>query len=161
MSPDQTAESLTAQFGEAIQDVVRFRGEVTAVVPADRMVEVATFCRDSLGYSYLSDVSAVDWLDRSPRFDVVYHILSIEHWSRFRLKELVNDGAKPPTLIPVWPGANWAEREVWDLFGIEFDGHPELLRLLLPEGWIGFPLRKDYPQSQITLPRPKVDKVIE
>jgi NADH-quinone oxidoreductase subunit C len=66
-----------------------------------------------------------------------------------------------PSVIPLWPSANWAEREVWDLFGIEFEGHPDLRRIMMPEGWIGHPLRKDYAQTQITLPRPKVDKTVE
>jgi NADH-quinone oxidoreductase subunit C len=122
---------------------------------------VCRYCHDELGYNYLSDVSATDWLDRRPRFDVVYHIMSLSDWTRFRLKVQVNEGEAVPSVIPVWRGANWGEREVWDLFGIEFADHPDLRRLLLPEGWIGFPLRKDFPQSQIALPRPKADKVLE
>jgi NADH:ubiquinone oxidoreductase subunit C len=79
-------------------------------------------------------------------------------WSRLRLKVQVQDGQPAPTVTSVWPAANWPEREVWDLYGIEFAGHPDMRRILMPDGWIGFPLRKDYPQSQITLPRPKTDK---
>jgi NADH-quinone oxidoreductase subunit C len=91
----------------------------------------------------------------------VYHIAIVPDTVRFRLKVHTNDGETVPSLISVWPAMNWGEREVWDLFGIEFDGHPDLRRFLMPEGWIGFPLRKDYAQTQIALPRPKSDKVDE
>lgn len=161
MTPTETAEALQQRFGEAIGDVVAFRGEVTAVVARESLVDVCRVCKDQLGYDYLSDVSCVDWLDRRPRFDVVYHLTSLKHWIRFRLKVQVDPGQSVPTVIPVWAAANWAEREVWDLFGVEFEGHPDLRRLLMPEGWIGHPLRKDFPQTQISLPRPKADKVIE
>jgi NADH-quinone oxidoreductase subunit C len=161
VTPAETAETLKQRFGEVVRDVVHFRGEVTALVDREKLVEVSRVCKDELGYNYLSDVSCVDWLDRQPRFDVVYHLTSLVHWSRFRLKVQVNEGESIPTVIPVWAAANWAEREVWDLFGVEFEGHPDLRRLLMPEGWIGHPLRKDYPQTQISLPRPKSDKVLE
>ena len=158
MTPGETAEALRERFGDAIGDVVHFRGEVTAVASRDSIVDVATYCRDELGYDFLSDLTCVDWLDRSPRFDVVYHLTSLKHWVRFRLKVQVDEDQSVPTVIPVWAAANWAEREVWDLFGVEFDGHPDLRRLLMPDGWQGHPLRKDFPQSQIALPRSKVDK---
>jgi len=161
VSPEETSEALRARFGDSVLDVVHFRGEVTALIQRDLIVEVAGYCRDELQYNYLSDVTATDWLDRRPRFDVVYHLTSLEHWNRFRLKVQVDDGQQVPTVIPVWRAANWGEREVWDLFGVEFEGHPDLRRLLLPEGWIGHPLRKDYPQTQIALPRPKSDKVLQ
>lgn len=161
MSPEETAGALSSRFGDAVREVIRFRDEVTTLIDRNRLVEVATHCRDELGYNYLSDVSATDWLDRAPRFDVVYHLTSFLHWNRFRLKVQVDDGERVPTVIPVWRAANWGERELWDLFGIEFDGHPDLRRLLLPDGWIGHPLRKDYPQTQIALPRPKSDKVLK
>lgn len=161
MTPDETGRSLQERFGDAILDVVTFRGEVTATVDRAQLADICLFMRDELHYNFLSDISAVDWLARVPRFDVVYHLTSLEYWIRFRLKVQVDDGELVPTVIPVWAAANWAEREVWDLFGMEFDGHPDLRRLLLPDGWIGHPLRKDFPQSSITLPRPKVDKTLE
>jgi NADH-quinone oxidoreductase subunit C len=141
-----------------VREIVRFRDEVTATIDTVALIDACCFCRDELGYNFLSDVSCTDWLDRDPRFDVVYHLMSLKHWHRFRIKVRVNDGERVPTVIPIWGAANWAEREVWDLFGIEFDGHPDLRRLLLPDGWVGFPLRKDYPQTQIALPRPKAEK---
>lgn len=158
MTPSETADALTERFGGAVSDVVHFRNEVTAVVAGDSLIEAATFSRDDLGYDFLSDLTCVDWLDRSPRFDIVYHLMSLKHWGRFRLKVQADENQPVPTVIPVWAAANWAEREVWDLFGIEFAGHPDLRRIQMPEGWIGHPLRKDYPQSQIALPRPKSDK---
>lgn len=161
MDPVGTAEALQEHFGDAVHEIVQFRGEVTAVVAHDSLAAIAQYCRDELEYNFLSDVSAVDWVDREARFDVVYHITSLKSWARFRLKVRVNEWDRVPTLIPIWGAANWGEREVWDLFGIEFEGHPDLRRLLLPDGWVGFPLRKDYAQSQITLPRPKSDKTLE
>jgi NADH-quinone oxidoreductase subunit C len=161
VTPVETAESLRGRLGSAIRDVVQFRGEVTAVVEPGSIVEACTYCRDEAGYDYLSDLTCTDRLDQDPRFEVVYHLTSMQHWQRIRLKTAVTLGESVPTVTHVWPAANWAEREVWDLFGVDFDGHPDLRRLLLPEGWIGHPLRKDYPQSQITLPRPKTDKTLE
>lgn len=161
MTPEENAAALRGEFGAAIQDVVTFRGQVTLAVARDRIVDVCRYCRDELGYDFLSDVTAVDWLDRTPRFDVVYNLTSLKYWNRLRLKVLVDDGEAVPTVIPVWGAANWGEREVWDMFGVEFAGHPDLRRLLLPEGWIGHPLRKDFRQTQIALPRPRADKVEE
>jgi NADH-quinone oxidoreductase subunit C len=154
----EAADALGARFGDAIRAVTTFRQEISVVVDAQEIVAACTFLRDECHYDYLSDLTAVDWLDRLPRFDVVYHILSMRDWSRLRLKVQVQDGQPAPTVTSVWPAANWPEREVWDLYGIEFAGHPDMRRILMPDGWIGFPLRKDYPQSQITLPRPKTDK---
>lgn len=155
------AEALQAHFGDSVRDAVFFRGEGTLVVDRDAIVPVCRYCRDELGFNFLSDLTCTDWLDRDPRFDVVYHLTSLNDWTRFRLKVQVNLDETVPTVIPVWSAANWPEREVWDLFGVTFGGHPDLRRLLLPEGWVGHPLRKDYPQSQITLPRPKADKTME
>jgi len=120
----------------------------TIIVPADRTVEVLTVLRDvpGLQFTFLSDLTAVDWWPGEPRFEVVYHLVSFEQTSRLRLKARVS-GATPhiQTVSGLWPAANWLEREVWDLFGIVFDGHPDLRRLLTPDDWEGHPLRKDYP----------------
>jgi NADH-quinone oxidoreductase subunit C len=161
VTPGDTAEALQARFGDSILQIVSFRAEVTAVIAKHALVEIARHCRDELTYRYLSDVSATDWLDRSPRFDVVYQLLSLDHWVRFRLKVQVEADEAIPTVIPVWEAANWPEREVWDLFGIPFEAHPDLRRIMLPDDWVGHPLRKDYPQSQLALPRPKTDKTLE
>ncbi|MGI8826117.1 MAG: NADH-quinone oxidoreductase subunit C [Chloroflexota bacterium] len=161
MTPGESAEAIQADFGTVVRQVVPFRDEVTVLVDRERIVDVCLFCRDSLHYNFLSDISCTDWLDRAPRFDIVYHLTSLDHLIRLRLKVQADDGEAVPTVIPVWGGANWPEREVWDLFGVEFAGHPSLTRLLLPEGWIGHPLRKDYAQTQISLPRPRADKTFD
>ena len=161
MTPAEAADALRERFPDDVLDVVQFRGETTVLVRKDRIVEVGRACHDDLQYNFLSDLTAVDWLDREPRFDVVYHITSLVSWTRLRLKVQVNLNESVPTVIPVWGAANWAEREVYDLFGIEFEDHPDLRRILMPEGWIGHPLRKDFRQTQIALPRPKTDKVLE
>ncbi|MGI8968318.1 MAG: NADH-quinone oxidoreductase subunit C [Chloroflexota bacterium] len=160
MNPVETAGALQQRFGPAIHEVVSFRDEVTAIVATDSLLAVCLYCRDDLGFNYLSDLTCTDWLDREPRFDVVYNVMSLNDFAYFRLKTQVEVSEPVPTVSNVWGAANWAEREIWDLFGVEFEGHPDLRRIMLPEGTIGHPLRKDYPQTQITLPRPKVDKTL-
>ena len=119
----------------------------TVYVPADRLVETCTVLRDvpSLRFNVLLEVTAADYLPRDPRFEVVYHLLSVSRRQRLRLKVRVVEGELVPTVQGVWPSAGWLEREVWDMFGIVFDGHPDLRRLLMPEDWEGHPQRKDYP----------------
>lgn len=120
----------------------------TVVIPADRLLDAGRYLRDraEFRFSLLADMTAVDWLPRNPRFEVVYHLVSIERRARLRLKTLVPaDVAALPTVADIWPAAGWLEREIWDMFGIAFDGHPDLRRLLMPEDWEGHPLRKDYP----------------
>ena len=102
--------------------------------------------RSDLAYAFLAELTAVDYWPREPRFEVVYLLVSIVRRQRLRLKvRLHGSDARLATAIDIWPAANWLEREVWDLFGIEFDGHPDPRRLLMPEDWEGYPLRKDYP----------------
>lgn len=133
---------------EAVEDARAFRGEVTLYIRPDRLIPTCEFLRDEPGlkYSFLADVTALDLYPEEPRFEVVYHLLSMETAQRLRLKVRIS-GEHPHvgTVIPVWPSANAFEREVFDLFGIIFDGHPFLQRMLLPEEWEGHPLRKDYP----------------
>ena len=119
----------------------------TLYVPAERLVETCRVLRDAdpLQYSTIIEITAADYLPRQPRFEVVYHLLSIARRTRLRLKVRVAEGAALPTVQGVWKGAGWLEREVWDMFGIVFDGHPDLRRLLMPEDWDGHPARKDYP----------------
>ena len=133
---------------EAVEDARVFRDEATLYIRPAHFLRACEFLRDepSLKFSFLADVTALDLFPQEPRFDLVYHLLSIETAQRLRLK--VRVGGENPhfiTAIPVWPAANAFEREVFDLFGIIFDGHPFLRRILLPEEWEGYPLRKDYP----------------
>jgi len=119
----------------------------TLYVPADRLVDTALALRDtpSLRFTALVEVTAADYLPRDPRFEVVYHLLSIPNRLRLRLKVRAAATGSVPTVQHVWPSAGWLEREVWDMFGVVFDNHPDLRRLLMPDDWEGHPGRKDYP----------------
>ncbi len=119
----------------------------TLYVPSDQLVSTCQALRDalSLRFDFLAEIAAVDYFPRAPRYEVVYHLVSIPHRRRLRLKVRVPDGGSVPTVQAIWPSAGWPEREVWDLFGIGIDGHPDLRRILMPEDWEGHPLRKDYP----------------
>jgi NADH-quinone oxidoreductase subunit C len=142
------AERLRSWKANAISEVIEFRGETTLVVPREALRAVATHCRDDkeLQFNLLSDATSIDRFPLEPRFDLNYHLVSIPRRDRLRLRVLLS-GADPAvdSLVPVWSGANWLEREIFDLFGIRFNGHPDLRRILLPEDWEGYPLRKDYP----------------
>jgi NADH-quinone oxidoreductase subunit C len=141
-------ERLKAQFGERILETHDYRGDDTAVVPAAAWLEVANFLKSELAMNQFIDLTAVDYPEREPelpRFDVVLHVRSLGQKHRVRLKTRVADGEALPTLTGVWAGADWGEREVWDMFGIKFEGHPDLRRVLLYEEFVGHPLRKDYP----------------
>jgi len=140
-------------LGARLLDTHEHRGDHTAVVTPDGIVDALRFCRDEaeLGFDMLTDLTAVDYLkfpgrEDGPRFDVVYHLYSVPHNHRVRLKVPVEqDMPSVPTATGLWPIANWLEREVWDMYGIRFEGHPDLRRLLMYEEFVGHPLRKDYP----------------
>lgn len=139
---------LRAYAPEAVVEVVEFRGETTVRVPRERVREICRYLRDDdeTQMDYLSDLTAIDLLPRSPRFDVVYYLYSLPRNHYLRLKAGVDEGQEIESVTPIWAAANWAERECYDMFGIRFGGHPDLRRILLPSYWDeGFPLRKDYP----------------
>ncbi|HVH28974.1 MAG TPA: NADH-quinone oxidoreductase subunit C [Vicinamibacterales bacterium] len=120
----------------------------TLYVSRDDVPTVAQVLRDrpDLRFTLLVELTAVDYHPRDPRFELVYLLVSLEHRGRLRMKvQLAGDDARAKTVTGIWPAANWLEREVWDLFGIVFEGHPDPRRLLMPEDWDGYPLRKDYP----------------
>ena len=122
------------------------RGELTLLIHPRKIVPVCEFLKIARQYRFLSDITAVDWYPSEPRFEVVYHIYSHEHKQRLRLKaKLGGENPEIASVTPVWRAANWYERETFDLFGIQFYGHPNLRRILMPEDWQGHPLRKDYP----------------
>jgi len=130
--------------------------QTTMYVSRDELPAVARVLRDrsDLAFTFLAEVTAVDFWPREPRFELVYILVSIAHRLRLRVKVRVHGAdAHVATLSGVWPAANWLEREVWDLFGIAFDGHPDPRRLLMPEDWEGYPLRKDYPVQIRMTPR--------
>jgi NADH-quinone oxidoreductase subunit C len=141
-------ENLRAWNPNAVEEVIEFRGETTIVLPRKVLRAVAERCRDhaDLQFNLLTDATCVDRYPHEPRFELNYHLVSIPQRERVRLQVRLS-GADPviESLVPIWPGANWLEREIFDLFGIRFTGHPDLRRILLPEDWEGHPLRRDYP----------------
>jgi NADH-quinone oxidoreductase subunit C len=133
---------------QAVEGVKFDRDEMTIYVERSTICEACALLRDDANcpFNYLSDVTCVDWYPSEPRFEVIYHLLSIPNRERVRLKvRLSGDGPALDSVTSVWPGANYFEREIFDLFGIRFNGHPYLRRILMPENWEGHPLRKDYP----------------
>jgi NADH-quinone oxidoreductase subunit C len=158
---DPTAAFVHERFADELLEVAAHRGETTLVLRPEAIATVCLALRDAptLRYNFLADLTAVDWPERDPRFDVVYHLLSLETRAVVRLKVRVGapDEEVPavPSVTTVWPTADWYEREIYDLFGISFTGHPSLRRILMPEDWEGYPLRKDYPLTGIALPEPR------
>jgi NADH-quinone oxidoreductase subunit C len=138
---------IEAALGDDLLEAVIARGELTIVVPANRIVRVLTWLRDepSLLFRELIDVCGVDWPGREPRFDVVYHLLSLHHNQRIRVKVRTDEATPVPSVTSVFPTAGWFEREAWDMFGILFSDHPDLRRILTDYGFDGHPLRKDFP----------------
>lgn len=149
MSDVQTAvERIQAQFPDAVQEVVTFRGETTLVVDREALVAICTYARDTedLEFDRLSDIAGVDYWPEEPRFAACYQLYSMQHGTDLRLKVSVSgDDPVIPTVTGVWPTANWLEREIYDMFGVTFTDHPDLRRILMPYDWTGHPLRKDYP----------------
>ncbi len=137
---------LKERFGDCVLDCKEFRGEVTVTVKKQRIVEVLKCLRDDLRYNFLTDVTAVDYLGRDERFMVVYHLYSIPNKDRIRVKAPVCEAdCSIDSASGLWNTANWLEREAFDLMGIIFNNHPNLVRILMTDDWVGHPLRKDYP----------------
>jgi NADH-quinone oxidoreductase subunit C len=133
-----------ARFGDGLREAWLDRNQAILVVGVENLLEIAICSRDEEQFGLLTDLTAVDWPKREKRFDLVLNLYSFEKNERLRIKAHVGESKNAPSVESVWPTANWLEREVYDMFGIVFDGHPNLTRLLLPEEWQGFPLRKDY-----------------
>ena len=141
-------EHLRSWNPRAVAEVIQFRGETTVVVPRELLRGAAERCRQdaALQFDLLSDATCVDRFPLEPRFEMNYHLVSIPRRDKVRLRvRLSGNDPVVDSLISVWPGANWLEREVFDLFGIRFTGHTDLRRILLPDDWEGHPLRRDYP----------------
>lgn len=134
-------------FRDAILETTVFRGEITHLVEKSAILSLCTFLKNDpeLKMNYLVDVIGVDYQPREPRFEVVYHLYSISRRHRVRLKVRLAEGEAVASVANVWKGADWPEREAYDMFGIVFEGHPELKRIYMADDWEGFPLRKDYP----------------
>jgi NADH-quinone oxidoreductase subunit C len=136
-------QMLKARFGEAISEFSSYVGQQFLVARPEAAVPILEFLKVEADFDYLVDITAADWPQRGERFDVVYVLYSFARNERIRVKTRIADGYQPPTATGVHLVANWLEREVFDMFGIEFAGHPDLRRILLPEDWEGYPLRKD------------------
>lgn len=142
-----TVIKLRHELPDSIREVNIFRNELTMTVDKKDIKRICTFLRDDdeLKYDFLSDLCGLDFPDRHERFCVIYNLYSIELNHRVRLKVFLKEEESIQSIVPVYPTANWHEREVFDMFGIRFDEHPDLRRILMPEDWQGHPLRKDYP----------------
>jgi NADH-quinone oxidoreductase subunit C len=138
------ARDLKDRFGDRIPETSTYLGQNFIVAKADEAVAILEYLKLEADFDYLVDITAVDWPNRAERFDLVYILYSFSRNERLRVKCYVPEGFKPETAVGVHLTANWLEREVFDMFGIEFEGHPDMRRILLPEEWQGYPLRKDY-----------------
>ncbi|MCL4786776.1 MAG: NADH-quinone oxidoreductase subunit C [Verrucomicrobia bacterium] len=147
MNATELANKLKEKFGELVSAPAEFRGEVSLkVADAERIVEVCAFAKKELGFDYLVDVSSLDNYGEDPRWTVVYHLYGIAHKQYLRLSTNVSEEkSELPTVTTVWRTADWHEREIYDMMGIRFRGHPDLRRIIMWEGYPYFPLRKDFP----------------
>lgn len=162
MADQSLTEALASALGDAITQVVVFRDEITLVVPRERIVEVLTHLRDVQQFDMLTDETCVDYYPREPRFGMLYQLYSIKRNIRVRVKVMLSEyDASIATATGVYRNANWLEREIYDLFGIHFAGHPDLRRILLPPDWQGHPLRKEVPvtveENAFSFNRARVD----
>jgi NADH-quinone oxidoreductase subunit C len=139
-------DELKKRFPDAVVDASIFRNQPYITLLKESLVAICEFLKGDEGgaYTYLADETAVDYPKREKRFEVFYVLYSFKANNRLRLKVAVGDGEKLPSVVGVWPVANWLEREIFDMFGIVYEGHPDLRRILMPDEWIGYPLRKDY-----------------
>jgi len=147
-SANVVVAALRSWSANAISEVIEFRGETTIVLARKVLRTVAERCRDEekLQFNLLTDATCLDRFPMEPRFELNYHLLSISRRDSLRLRvRLPGESPVIESVVPVWPTANWHEREIFDLFGMRFEGHPDLRRMLLPDDWEGYPLRKDYP----------------
>lgn len=144
---EMVVEKLKKRFAATVLGSYSFRDESTVIVKKEDIVAVCKYLKSDpdLSFDFLSDLCGVDYIGREPRFEVVYHLFSISKHHRIRLKAMVGEGEKISSVVSVWSTADWHEREVFDMYGIVFEGHPNLIRILMPENWDGHPLRKDYP----------------
>jgi len=157
MTSQEAFDSLGKSFGEKIQNKTEFRGETTYMIAANDLREIAQVCRDELSFDYLLDMTSIDNFGEEPRFEIVYHFYSMPHGIHLRLKLKVSeDVGAVDTVSHIWPTANWHEREIYDMMGIKFNGHPDLRRILMWDGYPHFPLRKDFPLEGLPSEMPDV-----
>lgn len=147
-APPERVYALQGALDGAVEEVVAFRGETTLIIAAPRVLNVLEFLRDGIapGFTFLTDLTATDRFPAEPRFEIVYLLMDLQTPARIRVKARL-PGSEPviDSATSLWPAADWLEREVYDMFGIRFAGHPNLTRILMPDDWEGYPLRKDFP----------------
>jgi NADH-quinone oxidoreductase subunit C len=136
--------NLKGQYGSGIREASSYLGQNYMVVDATLIPEILRLIRDQEKFDYCVDVTAVHYPQREKQFDVIWILYSHPRNERIRIKTMISDGEIVPSSVSIWPTTNWLEREIYDMFGIRFEGHPDLKRILLPDGWKGHPLRKDY-----------------
>jgi NADH-quinone oxidoreductase subunit C len=143
----EQAQKIKAKFGDIISEPAEFRGEITVkLADAEQITAVCEFAKAQLGFDYLVDISSLDNYGDDPRWTVVYHLRGLKHGNELRIETNVSEEkSELPSVLPVWRTANWHEREIYDMMGIRFSGHPDLRRILMWEGYPYFPLRKDFP----------------
>jgi len=157
MTRDELFDSLGRAFGDKLQHTTEFRGETTRMIAASDLRYIAKYCRDELSFDYLLDITSIDNFGEEPRFEIVYHLYSMLHAAHLRLKlTLSEETGALDTVSDIWPTANWHEREIYDMMGIKFDGHPDLRRILMWDGYPYFPLRKDFPLAGLPSEMPDV-----
>ena len=157
MTSKEAIESLNKSFEGKLQNKTEFRGETTCTIAVVDLVEIAKFCRDQLLFDYLLDITSIDNFGEEPRFEIVYHLYSMPHGEHLRLKlKLSEEAGALDTVSDIWPTANWHEREIYDMMGIKFNGHPDLRRILMWDGYPFFPLRKDFPLAGLPSDMPDV-----
>jgi NADH-quinone oxidoreductase subunit C len=142
-----TLKKLKQNFPNSVLEVIGYREQLSILIKKEDLLLICKFLKDEpeLKYAFLSDVCGVDYPQREKRFEIIYNLYSLPFRWRIRLKIRVSEGGSVNSVTAIWKTANWLEREVYDMFGVKFDNHPDLQRILMPDDWVGHPLRKDYP----------------
>jgi NADH-quinone oxidoreductase subunit C len=157
MTSQEAIESLNKSFEGKLQNKTEFRGETTYAIQESDLRDIAKFCREDLSFDYLLDITSIDNFGEEPRFEIVYHLYSMPNGANVRLKlKLSEEVGALDTVSDIWPTANWHEREIYDMMGIKFNGHPDLRRILMWDGYPFFPLRKDFPLAGLPSDMPDV-----
>ena len=157
MNCSELIDSLGKAFGEKLHQRTEFRGETSLTIAASDVREIAKFCKDELAFDYLLDVTSIDNFGEEPRFEIAYHLYSMPHAVHLRLKlKLSEEVGALDTISDIWPTGDWHEREIYDMMGIKFNGHPDLRRILMWDGYPFFPLRKDFPLAGLPSDMPDV-----